>query len=135
MPVLASFPPNSLDIVHWRVFATGLLTIWVTRVSGPLGRAVGFCMVKLDELYQLYVAPEARGSGLAAALLGDGEKRLASSGVTKAWLACAIGNERAMRFYEKNGWTRRGPMVSQLETPDGVYRLEVWRYEKRLWAE
>jgi ribosomal protein S18 acetylase RimI-like enzyme len=103
-----------------------------TRVSGPLGRAVGFCMVKQAELYQLYVAPEARGSGLAAALLGDGETRLASSGVATAWLACAIGNERAMRFYEKNGWTSRGPMVNELETPDGVYRLEVWRYEKRL---
>lgn len=103
-----------------------------TRVSGPLGRPVGFYMVKQDELYQLYVSAEARGSGIAGALIADAEKRLAASGITTAWLACAFGNDRAMRFYEKNGWTRSGAMVNELETPEGVYLLEVWRYEKRL---
>ena len=103
-----------------------------TRVAGPRRRPVGFCMVKRDELYQLYVSAEARGLGIAAALLADGEQRLADSGVTTAWLACAIGNERAERFYAKQGWLRAGPMINELETPEGVYRLEVWRYEKPL---
>jgi len=49
-----------------------------------------------------------------------------------AWLACAIGNERAARFYEKCGWRRVGKMINPLDTPDGVLPLEVWRYEKRL---
>ena len=44
------------------------------RVSGPSGQPTGFCMVKQDELYQLYVAASARGSGVAAALLADGER-------------------------------------------------------------
>jgi RimJ/RimL family protein N-acetyltransferase len=52
--------------------------------------------------------------------------------VAIVWLACAIGNERAARFYEKSGWRRTGTMVSQLETPNGIFPLEVWRYEKRL---
>lgn len=103
-----------------------------TRVTGPPNLPTGFCMVKQDELYQLYVSAEARGSGIAAALLADGENRLAACGVTTAWLACAIGNDRAARFYEKNGWHRKGPMISELETPDGIFRLEVWRYEKPL---
>jgi hypothetical protein len=45
-------------------------------------------------------------------------------------LACAIGNERAPRFYEKHGWRRIGTMIDQLEIPGGLFPLEVWRYEK-----
>jgi ribosomal protein S18 acetylase RimI-like enzyme len=102
------------------------------RVTGPSGQPVGFCMVKDDELYQLYVSASARGSGLAAALLCDAEARLAANGVETAWLACAIGNDRAAKFYEKNGWRRVGTMVNHLETPDGPFPLKVWRYEKLL---
>jgi hypothetical protein len=54
------------------------------------------------------------------------------AGVWVAWLACAIGNERAARFYEKRGWMRAGNMINELETPGGRFRLKVWRYEKRL---
>jgi ribosomal protein S18 acetylase RimI-like enzyme len=103
-----------------------------TRVVGPVGSPVGFCIVKDDELYQLFVAAEARGSGVAAALIADAERVLADRGVRTAWLACAIGNERAARFYEKFGWRRSGTIVSQLETTAGVIPLEVWRYEKDL---
>jgi hypothetical protein len=47
-------------------------------------------------------------------------------------LACAIGNEQAARFYEKCGWHRAGTMINNLDTTEGVFPLEVWRYEKRL---
>ncbi len=58
--------------------------------------------------------------------------RLARGGVRTAWLACAIGNDRAARFYEKSGWRRAGTVVYQAEAPDGSLPLEVWRYEKHL---
>ena len=102
------------------------------RVIGPPGAPLGFCMVKEDELYQLFVAAPARGSGMAAALIADGEARLAASGVGTAWLACAIGNHRAARFYERCEWRRVGTMVNNLTTLAGIFPLEVWRYEKRL---
>ena len=81
------------------------------RVVGPPGDPWGFCIVKDDELYQLFVAAHARGTGAAVALIRDAETRLAESGVETAWLACAIGNDRAARFYEKNGWHRAGTMI------------------------
>jgi ribosomal protein S18 acetylase RimI-like enzyme len=102
------------------------------RVMGPVGRPLGLCITKGDELYQLYVSAEARGKGVAASLIADGENRLKEDGVDIAWLACAIGNERAARFYEKSGWYRAGNMVSQLEISDGLFPLEVWRYEKTI---
>lgn len=102
------------------------------RVVGPPGAPVGFYIVKGDELYQLFVSAQSRGSGAAAALIADAEARLSASGVDTAWLACAIGNARAARFYEKHGWSRVGNMLNRLDGLSGEHLLEVWRYEKPL---
>ena len=103
-----------------------------TRAAGPPGAPVGFCVLKDEEVYQLFVSADARGTGVAAALMGDAEARLAANGVRTAWLACAIGNDRAARFYEKSGWRRVGTMVNEAETSEGTFQLDVWRYEKVL---
>jgi GNAT superfamily N-acetyltransferase len=102
------------------------------RVVGPSGAPLGLCMVKGDELYQLYVSAASRGLGVAAALIADGETRIAAAGVKTAWLACAIGNNRAARFYEKCGWIRAGRVIVDAETATGPFPVEVWRYEKSL---
>lgn len=109
-----------------------MLLLPAIRVADLEGQAAGFSIIKDDELYQLYVSTEARGKGVAAALLSDAEDRIAASSAKVAWLACAIGNQRAARFYQKNGWVHVGAMTSELPTPDGVFPLKVWRYEKRL---
>jgi len=101
-------------------------------VVGSVGAPVGFYMLKYDEVYQFYVAAEARGTGVATALMAHAEERLAESGIEIAWLACAIGNNRAARFYEKSGWRRVGTIVNHVETSAGPFDLEVWRYEKDL---
>jgi GNAT superfamily N-acetyltransferase len=102
------------------------------RVIGPRGAPLGFSIVRGAELYQLFVSAPSRGSGVAAALIADAEARLSERGVETAWLACAIGNDRAARFYEKSGWHRVGTMLNAVETPNGTFPLDVWRYEKSL---
>jgi hypothetical protein len=62
----------------------------------------------------------------------DAETRLAKGGFEIAWLACAIGNDRAARFYKKSGWRRVGILTYQAETSDGTFPLQLWRYEKKL---
>jgi len=100
------------------------------RVVGPHGAPLGFAMLKGDELHQFYVASEARGTRVAAALMMDAEAQLSARGVETAWLACAVGNARAARFYEKSGWHLARTMISHLDTVDGPFDLEIWRYEK-----
>jgi len=104
----------------------------IVRVTGKPGLPTGFCIVKDDELFQLFVSADARGTGVAAALISDGEKRLANNGVRIAWLACAVGNDRAARFYEKSGWHNAGTVSHSIETPEGAVEFDVWRYEKVL---
>jgi GNAT superfamily N-acetyltransferase len=102
------------------------------RVAVAVDAPVGFYYLKDTELYQFYVASRARGSGVAAALMADAEARLVEGGVRRPWLACAVGNDRAARFYEKCGWVRIGTINDHVEVPGGTFALEVWRYEKVL---
>jgi GNAT superfamily N-acetyltransferase len=102
------------------------------RVVGPVGAPQGLCLIKGAQLYQLFVARAARGTGVAAALIDEAEARLERQGVETAWLACAIGNVRAARFYEKRGWHQTGTTVNAAETASGNFVLQVWRYEKTL---
>lgn len=102
------------------------------RVLEVSGSPLGFYIVKADELYQFYVAPAARGTGSAALLMEDAEAWMLGKGISRAWLACAIGNRRAARFYEKCGWALGGVGHVPTETSRGLYPLDVWRYEKVL---
>jgi ribosomal protein S18 acetylase RimI-like enzyme len=104
------------------------------RVVGPSGDPDGFCIVKDDEVYQLYVSSRSRLSGVATALLNDAEARLRANGIETAWLACAVGNDRAARFYEARGWRRVATLVNHLDPATDGLAPEVWRYEKRLAA-
>ena len=129
----AIVPPELTRLRTFESFGDRMEILLPTvRAVGPPGAPLGFHIVKDDELYQLYVSAEARGRGVAAALIADVEAQLRERGFETAWLACAIGNERAARFYEKSGWRRVGNMINHIETEDGAVDLEVWRYEKPL---
>ena len=102
------------------------------RTAGPAGAPVALCITDGNELYQFYVAAEARGTGLAAALLADGEARIAAAGHATARLDVADGNARATRFYAKNGWQAQGLVDVDLHTTSGPFRLTVLRMTKPL---
>lgn len=102
------------------------------RVAGPVGEPLGFCAIRDDELDQLFVAPQTRGSGLAINLLADGERRLAEQGIARAHLLCVIQNQRAIRFYERQGWLNMGVFYEAVQTDDGPFRFDLLRFEKDL---
>lgn len=105
-----------------------------TFVAESDGTTIAFFMLKDAELYQFYVSAPARGTGVAATLMAAAEDRMRDRGIAVAHLGCAIGNDRAARFYEKAGWQRTGVVADMVETSGGPFRLEVWRYEKPLSA-
>jgi len=102
------------------------------RVAGSAGAPVGLCAIRDGELDQLFVARAARGTGNAAALLANGEARLASSGVRRAFLLCVPQNIRAARFYARHDWVNMGECDEPVFTADGPFPLRVLRFEKTL---
>lgn len=104
----------------------------MTTVAVIDGVIAGMVMVVDDEVEQVYVTAAARGTGVAAALLGHGERQIAAAGHPVAWLAVAPGNARARRFYERSGWTDTGGLDYPAEIEGGSLTVPVRRYEKRV---
>jgi len=100
-----------------------------TTVAEVDGRVVGFVTVLGDELEQVYVAADARGTGVAGRLMEHGEHVVAAEHEV-AWLAVASGNARARRFYERTGWHDTGEIDYEAETADGTFLVACRRYEK-----
>jgi ribosomal protein S18 acetylase RimI-like enzyme len=103
-----------------------------TTVAELDARVVGFTMVDGDELEQLFVDPDLHGAGIAAPLLAEGERRIAAAGYDVAWLAVVVGNARARRFYEKQGWYDAGDLAYEVTAGGTTYISPCRRYEKRL---
>jgi GNAT superfamily N-acetyltransferase len=101
-----------------------------TTVAEIDGAVAGFVMVVDDEVEQVYVGENHRGSGIASVLLTAAEQRVKDGGHETAWLAVVAGNERARRFYAKCGWVDEGPFDYQAEGPDGPITVPARRYVK-----
>jgi GNAT superfamily N-acetyltransferase len=102
-----------------------------TTVATVDGRLVGFVTIHDDEVEQLFLAADARGRGVADALLRHAE-RLITGRFETAWLAVVSGNGRARRFYERCGWRDAGGFEYAAEIEGGHLPVPTQRYEKRL---
>jgi GNAT superfamily N-acetyltransferase len=103
-----------------------------TSVAELDGRIVGFIMINNDEVEQVYVAAAGRGTGVADALLIEAERRVAAGGHGQAWLAVVAGNDRARRFYQRNGWVDEGPFDHHAPGPTGPIIVPAHRYTRSL---
>jgi GNAT superfamily N-acetyltransferase len=92
------------------------------------GEVVGVLTVGENELYAIYVHPDRWGTGVGLALLDSAHEALAQT-CEVAVLTCLVGNARARRFYERNGW-EPGEHVTELHF--GGELTDVVRYRKRL---
>ena len=106
-----------------------------TVVAVVDGEVAGFVMVVGDEIEQVYVAEQHRGSGVAALLLAEAERIVAVNGNERAWLAVVGGNVRARRFYERHGWTDEGVFDYPAVSAAGPVPVPAHRYVKRVAAE
>ncbi len=95
-----------------------------TSMLGPEGKPLGFCATRNNEIYQMYVSSAAQGTGAAAALIKDGEASIRTAGHTEAFLEVIPQNPRAIGFYEKMGWQRKGVETVMLDTLGAPFPLD-----------
>ncbi len=75
---------------------------WSLYVVDDGGRLVAMLAVNVEKLYldQLMIAPSHQGRSLGRRLLGFTRELLPD----EIWLRCASGNEKAWRWYEREGF-------------------------------
>jgi len=83
---------------------------------------------RITELSKLYVRPGAHGSGIASRLLAAVVERARSTDARTVWLGTNHANDRARRFYEREGFTLVGTrrfLVGERWEDDVVYALSA----------
>lgn len=83
-------------------------------------RVLGFVAINADELTKLFIARDARGSGVAEKLMLFAEQKIAGNGFAVARLLCQVGNVPAEKFYARTGWVEDHRRHYPLWMPKGA---------------
>ena len=112
----ASFPdPYSKLLFRLLMFKVGDGFI-VAQKGGIVGYAISEILRDYGHIISMAVSPEYRRAGIGEALLQETVKRLGSK-VKEVYLEVRVGNEAALRLYEKFSF-RRGERLARYY-PDG----------------
>ena len=84
----------------------------------------GFVSISCDEVVKLYVSKFYRGGEVARSLLVFAEQQILKSGYGSAKLFCVAGNQRAERFYLREGWSLIDTFPDRLWVPVDI-ALEI----------
>jgi ribosomal protein S18 acetylase RimI-like enzyme len=103
-----------------------------TTVAEVDGAVAGFIMIAGDEVEQVYVDRDFRGSGVATALLTEAERQVAAGGHEVAWLAVVVGNDRAQAFYRRQGWVDEGDLPYPVTALGEDFISPCRRFAKRV---
>ncbi len=97
------------------------------------GKRAGYCALKPERevlfLSKLYLFPEFRGTGVSRSALSAAAEIGRLLGYEKMYLTVNKENARAIRAYEKFGFTRADSVVSDI---GGGYVMDDYIYEYRL---
>lgn len=128
----AEYPPENrhgFDIE--RLFLPGVL-FFIARLGGEAVGCGGIAFGDaFAELKRMYVRPQARGRKVAEAVLARLEAEAAARGITRITLETGDAQRRAIRFYERSGFTRCGAFGAYAAMPPGSIGRSVF-FEKHL---
>ncbi|QFS81396.1 putative N-acetyltransferase YsnE [Roseivivax sp. THAF40] len=123
------FPPEHNSFLDFDALAAPEITLWAARDDAAiLGTVALKAAGEYGEIKSLFVMPEARGHGVAAALLAHAEAEAQARGITLLRLETGDLLEAAGRLYIRAGYVRRGPFGAYEENGTSVF------YEKALTA-
>jgi putative acetyltransferase len=118
LPITALFQPH--------------IKFFVARLDGEAVGCGGVALFSgFAEAKRMFVAPAARGQGIAQAILARLEAETRAAGL--AWLRLETGNKQsaAMRLYEAAGFTRCGAFGDYLAMTPQAIETSVF-YERRV---
>ena len=97
---------------------------WTLFVADDGGRIAAVLALHLPDRYldQLFVAPEYQGAGLGRRLLGFTRQHLPD----EIWLRCVRENERAWRWYEREGFV----FEKEQFDPRSDYTMKYYRWKR-----
>jgi len=94
------------------LLAKDLLAIFIAESEGQI---VGYCVVSVNEeegeIDSLFVAPGNRQEGVGQLLTQAGVEWLRNHKLVSIKLSVGQGNERAISFYEKLGFSKRATLM------------------------
>lgn len=93
--------------------------------TGPCGEGAP----GVGELHALYVDPPWWGAGIGRTLIEEARSRMGQQGFTTAVLWVLVGNERARRFYQLDGWEEEGGVRQEIVW--GM-QMDETRFRRRL---
>jgi GNAT superfamily N-acetyltransferase len=91
--------------VTWRAKLAVATQLFIAEEDGD---AAGFAFVGDGTLHAIHVLPRWHGTGTGQALMRAAREGLRELGFDRAALWVLAQNERARRFYEKDGWVASG---------------------------
>ena len=116
-----------------RVFQPNVL-FFIAHLSGQAVGCGGIALADgFAEVKRMYVRPQARGRGIAQAILGRLEQEARSRGMNLLMLETGDAQQSATRLYEKAGFKRCGAFGEYATMPQDAIKRSVF-FEKRLTA-
>jgi GNAT superfamily N-acetyltransferase len=124
------FPFGQEEAAAWwqtqqAAVSDGSMTVWVAHGSGGLAGTISLVLERKPngrhraEVIKLMVHPDARGKGVARALLATAERAAVQAGATLLMLDTATGSA-ADHLYGSAGWTRFGIVPDYATDPGGT---------------
>jgi putative acetyltransferase len=121
------YPPESNHILGIAALCAPDIRFWVARRKGAAhGCGALRIAAEYGELKRMYVTPEARGQGLARAILACIEDQAAREGLALMRLETGIHQAAAHELYRSGGYAECGPFGEYRPDPLSVFM------EKRL---
>lgn len=136
------YPAESHHGIDLAALSSANVLFAVARHASGVALACGAVVLQAGygEVKRMYTAPDARGQGLALALLRRLESEAARRGVTDFRLETGYRQPQAIRLYEQAGYRRCGPFGAYTDDPNSVfmakpalpagYRLRLARLEE-----
>jgi len=103
-----------------RTDVAGGWSLYVADISGMLAAMLALQLPDRN-LDQLFVAPEYQGKGLGRMLMAFTREQMPE----EIWLRCVRENEKAWRWYEREGFVYEREAVSQMG-----YMMKYYRWKK-----